>query len=145
MKIRLVDFLRGFSRTPLRGGILMLAVTICLILAFGGTFAIAIFGPEVAQSVLKPWVVILLFGILAPAVWARIAAALPPQFSLPQILFVFCIGVLPVLLGTLYQYYLLATVGPEGCHGGNIAGLFLGTLAVIGAAGSMVVGSIFRR
>ena len=139
-----IRFAKGFTRTPLRGGIVMLAVTVCLVLAFGVTFAAAIFGPEGVRGRLPPWVIVLAFAILSLVAWSTTVAALPARFSILEISGVCLIGVSPVLLGLLYQYGVLIVSGP-GCVGGSIFVLVIGSLAVIGAAAAVLVGSLFRQ
>ena len=124
-------------RKPIVAGLALLGVTGSLLLVFiGGMAVLSITGSDMV----RPWVLLLVFGIGSIAGWFFLGRALPSEYGVRQFAVMAAVGVGPVLVWTAYQIVVFVTVGAEACAGGHIGGLVLGAMGTPGAPIMLVLG-----
>lgn len=139
----LLTVLDGKHRTPVGVGLVLLAVNVSLIVAFGLSITFIVLLGQVGINI-PPWIVVAAFGLAALFLGFGLAMAMPASFSAVNILVSVLIGAAPVVLATTAEYaYLL--LDPEGCVGGHIVILLLGSLSLGAMAVMTACGLLVRR
>ena len=122
-------------RHPVIAGLVMLVLTAGVLVLFIGSLVVL---GLVDTEIVPAWVLLLFFGFTAIAAWFFLGRALPAGFGFKLFGIMSIIGVVPVLLWSLYQFVLFADGGAAAVAGGHIGGAILGAMA--STAGPITVG-----
>ncbi len=124
--------------SPGGAGVALLATAVSMMALFIGVFYALLNNPvEGVPFGLVMLAVFAIFGAGTLFVWYNLGRRFLKEFSVGQRLTAIAIGMLPVFVGTLYQYWRLMELGVEECGGGTIVGMVVGTAATIGGVGTL--------
>ena len=84
-------------------------------------------------EIVRPWVLLLAFGFAAIVVWFLFGRALPQPYGAKHFAVMAVIGVVPILLWSLYQFALFADGGAAACAGGHVGGAVLAAMSSTGS------------
>ena len=101
----------------------MLGLTAGVLVLFIGS--LVVLGLADAEIV-RPWVLLLAFGFAAIVVWFLFGRALPQPYGAKHFAVMAVIGVVPILLWSLYQFALFA-------DGGHVGGAVLAAMSSTGS------------
>ena len=129
-------------RHPLIAGLVMLALTAGVLVLFIGSLVVL----GLADTEIVPaWVLLLFFGFAAITAWFILGRALPAGFGFKLFGIMSIIGVVPILLWSLYQFALFADGGEAAVAGGHIGGAILAAMAATAGPITVGLGYISRK
>ncbi|MBI4488180.1 MAG: hypothetical protein HY694_03775 [Deltaproteobacteria bacterium] len=128
------------SLSPLKNGLFLSVLNLCLLASFGITMGVLLLDPIGVAGYIKPWMVFLAFVFISVGLWYQFGAVLPSSHSLGQVFMVCVIGLLPVVLAMGYEGTITDSVG---CGGAEATGFILGSGAMVGETIAVFWGNIF--